>query len=114
MAHRKIPVKKMMVELEKPFVWPEEPTKEELEEKWDAKRYQEDRAQLTRTSLRPFKDRKLEEREKREQLEENMLELRETAERLLKGQQRWGTGSYPDIGSVGSPGRRGQTNLPMR
>lgn len=101
------PVKKMMVELEKPFVWPEPPSERDINEKWEKTRFDSSALEATGVAF----DEK--ENEKRMVKEQKLREysLRQKAERLLKGVEKWN-----DVDSssfAGAPGA-GHTSLPVR
>lgn len=69
-----------MVQLEKPFVWPEEPTEEELTKDFDNERYSKMEEQRTRMMQAQPNVRKQ---------HKERLSIAEQAQRLLEGKDRW-------------------------
>lgn len=93
--------KKMMVQLEKPFVWPEEPTAEEMKKDFDNERWQqmeEHRSRVMKAEPNVMRQNK------------ERLSIAEQAQRLLEGKDRW-----KDVDpSVPSAPTTGRWSLPLR
>ena len=86
-----------MVEMENPFVWPAEPSKEELEDKWESRKYEESMQDAGMERYHRSMNAKSEERQAKKKLERDMARLRRQAERLLTGQDKWGDGEETEL-----------------
>jgi len=91
----------MMVQLEQPFVWPEEPAEEDLKRDFDQERY----SKLAGDRERQMKGVNNEERRMKER-----LSVAEQAQRLLEGKDRW---KDLDVSAAQTPST-GRFNLPIR
>lgn len=90
-----------MVQLEKPFVWPEELTEQDLQKDFDQERW----SKLAEDRERQMKGVGNEERRLKER-----LSVAEQAQRLLEGKDRW---KDLDVSGVKAPAT-GRFNLPIR
>lgn len=91
----------MIVQLEKPFVWPQEPVEEEMDREFDRRRWE-------RTT--EVRERQMQGAENEKKIMQDRLSVAEQAQRLLEGKDKW---KGVDVSTLKTP-TTGRFNLPIR